>query len=111
MATSLGCYMCHRALTWCDMWISPKLRFPHLRDSSVIDRPYPLCLLDYPQTEDEVLSTWESRASLWETHRDSFWFRKFRCGLYDSSEPISYSKYDSYDSGFILIIELSMADL
>jgi hypothetical protein len=87
--------MCHRALKPCDEWTSRKIRYPDFdTPHSPVQGPYPLCLLDYPDTEDEILSTWESRVLLWESHRDHFWIRKFMCHDYDRPGLVLYSKDD-----------------
>jgi hypothetical protein len=95
MMISEGCYLCHRALKLCKERMSVELIKKKSRnpDLVVLEGPYPWCLLDYPDTEDEILSTWESRASLWESHKDHFWIREFMCYEY-KSEPVLYSKDD-----------------
>jgi hypothetical protein len=96
MMISKGCYMCHRALKPCKKRMAEKVEYPELvtPSSPVFEGPYPWCLLDYPDTEDEILSTWESRASLWENHKDYFWIREFICLTYMCNGHVLYSKYD-----------------
>jgi hypothetical protein len=88
--------MCHRALKPCKSPMSIKFDCPGFvtPDSPVFEGPYPLCLLDYPETEDEILSTWESRASLWESHKDHFWIRQFICSGSRDPGLVLYSKDD-----------------
>jgi hypothetical protein len=85
--------MCHRALKPCNDNVSSrlmKIEYGSIK-SPILEGPYPWSLLDYPNTEDEILSTWESRTSLWESLKDHFLIRKFSCY---TGRPVLYSKDD-----------------
>ncbi|PVF94335.1 hypothetical protein CPB86DRAFT_713410 [Serendipita vermifera] len=72
-----GCLKCHRALKICGL--RPLVLYSETEDPEMTYRsrspvtvPIPSGILEYPETEDEILSTWKSRASLWRELHDQY---------------------------------------
>jgi hypothetical protein len=58
-----GCYMCHRKLLPCNVSSDiNRLNNTDSENASILEQ-----LRDYPSDEDEILATWTTRASLWDS--------------------------------------------
>jgi hypothetical protein len=86
-----GCYVCHRALRTCSEIISEDW------DAEIenYDQALREKLQKYPDSIEEVLNTWPSRAKLWEKwDRDRDW-RELRCDTQRQSGLLAIDA-DSY---------------
>jgi hypothetical protein len=91
-SSSPGCLLCHCALLPCQEGIKEYWQSkPHDERQAALD-----WLQSYPDNEEEVLSTWETRTALWEGFKPLMNGRKYDCRIGKGFLPMKVVDADLY---------------